>query len=276
MNTDTNLSEKNRRIFEEMPDTFYVGEIPSVKKKWNYVIAAAAVLLPLLVLGISLWTRLVKDILPSSAQISYYVDQGVKGLVSLPDGTKVILNSGSTLKVLDDRRVYLEGEGWFEVKTDREHPFYVETPSGISVKVTGTKFNLSNYREEDFKVLLESGIIELEGRGKDIPAKIAPSEQVIVRSGRSHTAVADSLDKKNTTAWKEGMLVFDDKPLREAIPMLERWYGTHITVNNDALLEERLTGEFDTETIQEVMRVLALTHGFTYTINHKDITIALK
>ena len=276
MNTHDNLSEKNRKIFESMPDTFYAGEIPSVRKKWNYPIAAAAILIPLLVLGISIWLKPKRTAAEQTAQITYYVERGVKGQVALADGSTVNLNSGSTLKVLDDRRVYLEGEGWFEVKTDREHPFYVETPSGISVKVTGTKFNLSNYREEDFKVLLESGIIELEGRGKDIPAKIAPSEQVIVRSGRSHTAVADSLDKKNTTAWKEGMLVFDDKPLREAIPMLERWYGTHITVNNDALLEERLTGEFDTETIQEVMRVLALTHGFTYTINHKDITIALK
>ncbi|MBQ6081819.1 MAG: DUF4974 domain-containing protein [Bacteroidales bacterium] len=276
MNTHDNLSEKNRKIFESMPDTFYAGEIPSVRKKWNYPIAAAAILIPLLVLGISIWLKPKRTAAEQTAQITYYVERGVKGQVALADGSTVNLNSGSTLKILDDRRVYLEGEGWFEVKTDREHPFYVETPSGISVKVTGTKFNLSNYREEDFKVLLESGIIELEGRGKDIPAKIAPSEQVIVRSGRSHTAVADSLDKKNTTAWKEGMLVFDDKPLREAIPMLERWYGTHITVNNDALLEERLTGEFDTETIQEVMRVLALTHGFTYTINHKDITIALK
>jgi ferric-dicitrate binding protein FerR (iron transport regulator) len=56
--------------------------------------------------------------------------------------------------------------------------------------------------------------------------------------------------------------------------MLERWYGVHITVSSPALLDERLTGEFDTETIQEVMNVLALTHGFTCSIDHKDITLS--
>ena len=87
---------------------------------------------------------------------------------------------------------------------------------------------------------------------------------------------ANLQEKNNTTAWKEGVLVFDDKPFREAIPMLERWYGVNIKVGSPSILSERFTGEFDTETIQEVLNVLALTHGFAYTIDHKDITIALK
>jgi len=270
------LKEKNRKIFESMPDTFYAGEIPSVRKKWHWPVAAAAALIPLLVLGLSLWMRPRTAPADQLAQITYYVERGVKGQVSLPDGSRVNLNSGSSLKVLDARRVYLDGEGWFEVETDPEHPFYVETPSGISVKVTGTRFNLSNYKEEDFKVLLESGSIELEGRGKNIPARIAPSQEVTVRNDRNLTAVADSLEKKNVTAWKDGVLVFDDKPLKEAIPMLERWYGIHFNVVSPELLKERLTGEFETETIQEVMSVLSLTHKFIYNIDGKEITIALR
>ena len=273
MDTQKDLAGKNREIFEGMPDSYYAGEIPSVRKKW-YIPAAAAAILFLLAWGVGLLTRKPDAVQTRMADVTYYVERGVKGQVSLPDGTTVNLNSGSSLKVLGDRRVFLDGEGWFDVESDKEHPFYVETPSGISVKVTGTQFNLSNYKEEDFKVLLVKGSIELQSAPKGTPLNVKPSEQVTVRRGMASKEFANLQEKKNTTAWKEGVLVFDDKPLKEAIPMLERWYGVHITVSDTALLDERLTGEFDTETIQEVMNVLALTHGFTCSIDHKDITLS--
>ena len=275
MDTHQDIPGKNRDIFEGMPDSYYLGEIPSMRKrKWYYPVAAAAVLVPLLALGVRQWTRSSAPVPGRMAEVSYYVDHGVKGQVTLSDGTFVNLNSGSTLKVLDDRRVYLDGEGWFEVESDPEHPFYVETPSGISVKVTGTQFNLSNYKEEDFKVLLVKGNIELKSAPKGTPLNVKPSEQVIVKNGMASKEFSNLKEKQNTTAWKEGVLVFDDKSLREAIPMLERWYGVHISVGSPALLDERLTGEFDTETIQEVMNVLALTHGFSCSIDHKEIIIS--
>jgi len=276
MDTQKRPADINREIFETMPDTLYTGEMPHARRiKWYYPVVAAAVLVPLIALGINLFTKPSAQSTERTANVTYYVDRGVKGRVDLPDGTHVNLNSGSSLVVLGERRVYLDGEGWFEVESDKEHPFYVETPSGIAVKVTGTQFNLSNYKEEDFKVLLVKGNIELQGAPKGTQPHVKPSEQVTVKSGKAQTEFANLQEKKNATAWKEGVLVFDDKPLSEAIPMLERWYGVRVQVESQELLAEHLTGEFDTETIQEVMNVLALTHGFNYTIDHKDITIAL-
>jgi ferric-dicitrate binding protein FerR (iron transport regulator) len=266
--------KENREIFETMPDAFWAGDIPSTHKKWQAPAVVAAVLVPLLAAGLVLFTR-PQVVQNTVAEVSYHVDNGVKGSILLADGTTVNLNSGSSLKVLDRRRVFLDGEGWFEVESDQEHPFYVDTPSGVSVKVTGTQFNLSNYKDEDFKVLLVKGSIELKSAPKGTPLVVKPSEQVTIRRGMASKEFANMQEKQNATAWREGVLVFDDKPLREAIPMLERWYGVNISVNSPALYEERLTGEFDTETIQEVLNVLALIHGFTYTLDHKDITIAL-
>lgn len=268
--------KENREIFESMPDAFWGGDIPSGRNKWYIPAAAALVLVPLLAFGLAAFLRPHVQQNLMAEEISYRVENGVKGNMKLADGTTVNLNSGSSLKVLGERRVYLDGEGWFEVETDKEHPFYVETPSGISVKVTGTQFNLSNYRDEDFKVLLVKGSIELKNASNSVPLVVKPSEQVTVKRGMASKEFANLQEKKNTTAWKEGVLVFDDKPLREAIPMLERWYGVNISAGSPSIMDERFTGEFDTETIQEVMNVLALTHGFTYTIDHKDITIALK
>ena len=267
--------KENREIFESMPDAFWGGDIPSDHKKWYIPAAAALVLIPLLAFGLALLIR-PKVQQNLMAEISYRVENGVKGNMKLADGTTVNLNSGSSLRVLGERRVFLDGEGWFEVESDKDHPFVVETPSGISVKVTGTQFNLSNYKDEDFKVLLVKGSIELKNASNSVPLVVKPSEQVIVKSGMASKEFANLQEKKNTTAWKDGVLVFDDKPFREAIPMLERWYGVNITVASPSIMDERFTGEFDTETIQEVMNVLALTHGFTYSIDRKDITIALK
>ena len=135
-----------KQIFDSMPDTFYAGDIPSKKKNWILPVAAAVILVPLLAWGLSVWTKTQPKASRMLADVSYYVDKGVKGQVDLQDGTTVNLNSGSSLKVLGERRVFLDGEGWFDVQSDPEHPFFVETPSGIAVKVTGTQFNLSNYK----------------------------------------------------------------------------------------------------------------------------------
>lgn len=268
------ISEKNREVISSLPDSFYAGKIPSVRNKWYISAAVAAVLLPLLVAGgVSLGKKRADKAL-GAAFVTYHVDKGVKGLVDLQDGTRVNLNSGSRLKVLGSRRVFLDGEGWFDVKSDKENPFYVETPSGISVKVTGTQFNLSSYSKEDFKVLLVKGNIELRN-AQGATRTVLPQEQLTVKSGKSKSQKTDEKDIRNATAWKEGILVFEDKPLSEAIPMMERWYGVHFNIVSPELLKERLTGQFDTETIQEVMSVLSLTHRFFYNIDGKDVTIAL-
>jgi len=275
MDTLKSPSQKNREIFDTLPDTYYTGPVPSVKKKRYYPVAAAAVLLPLIALGL-LWTFRGKTSAEPSATatVEYYVNEGVKGRIQLADGTKVELNSGSTLTVKGDRRVFLDGEGWFEVESDPEHPFFVETPSGIDVKVTGTQFNLSSYKDEPFKVLLVKGNIELQGG--NAPLKVVPSQQVVVKNGQAVKSQASEEQKFTATAWKDGILAFDDKPFKEVIPMLERWYGVHFIVRSKELLDERLTGDFNTETIHEVMNVLSFTHGFSYEIDQKDITIALK
>jgi len=277
--------QKNKEIFGSFPNSWHEGVLPEydlrrrIRRMYWTGAVAAALLVPLAVAG--LWKTSFTPSAGQAALASYRVDKGVKGRVVLPDSTVIVLNSGSTMDVLSDfgegeRRVFLDGEGWFEVTSDQQHPFWVETPSGITVKVTGTQFNLCSYKDEDFNVYLSKGSIELEGTTPGIPSRVKPSQQVSVRHGKVNSALADEKTRKNATAWKEGVLVFEDKPMREALPMLERWYGVRFNVMGVDLMKERLTGEFDTETIQDVMNVLSLTHHFYYNINGKEITIALR
>ena len=227
MNTKQDLSGKNRVIFDSMPDTFYTGKLPSNKAKWYIPVAAAVVLIPLLAWGLSVWNKTQTETSQVLASASYYVDKGVKGQVALQDGTTVNLNSGSSLKVLEDRRVFLDGEGWFDVKSDPEHPFFVETPSGISVKVTGTQFNLSNYSKEDFKVLLVKGNIELQGAPNSVPMKVKPSEQVTVKNGMASKEFANLQEKRMLQHGKMAYLSLTTSPSARPSPCLSA--GTGLT-----------------------------------------------
>lgn len=274
-------SQKNQEIFDRMPNTWHEGPIPEYDTRRRYrrltwsVTAAAALLLPFALLGVRSLTRPPQP--QQTALATYQVDKGVKGKVVLPDSTVIYLNSGSTVNVLSDfgkgdRRVYLDGEGWFEVKSDARHPFYVTTPTGVNIKVTGTRFNLSSYRDEPMRVLLESGRIELIEKNQ-APLRILPDQQVTIARDVPEVSAAAPEQKHEATAWREGTLIFNDTPMEEAIARIERWYGVRVQVNAARLSGETLTGEFVTETISEVFNILSLTHGFKYSIQNKDIII---
>ncbi len=276
-----NHSEQNRELFDSLPHTWHTGKLPVYDRvrrlrriAWSGV-AAALLLLPAAIAGLR--KQAVQPRFQQQTLAAYHVDKGVKGKVVLPDSTIIYLNSASSVKVLSDfstqeRKIWLDGEGWFEVKSDPQHPFYVMTPSGVQVKVTGTRFNLSSYRDEPLRVLLESGRLELQEKNHTT-VRLLPDQAVTLQQSAPQVSMTDEESRREATAWREGMLVFNDTPMDEAIARIERWYGVHVRVSNTRLLEERLTGEFVTETVAEVFHILSLTHGFEYTIDNKEVTL---
>lgn len=95
----------------------------------------------------------IPELVQGESVLSYKVNPGVKGTIVLPDGSEVILNSASTLRTParfenGKRVVELEGEGYFKVESNPDWPMYVRTSRGVTVKVTGTEFNLSTYSDD--------------------------------------------------------------------------------------------------------------------------------
>ncbi len=233
------------------------------------------------------------------------VAHGSKSKIHLPDGSLVKLNSGSKLIYPalfngNERWVYLEGEGFFEIDANPEKPFFVKT-SDIDIRVTGTRFNVKSFPESKTieTILLEGSLDILKNmHDKYKIATLKPQQKAVFRKKSSQISLSGEMneikenhahdqqirnikplviskinDAEIETAWKDNKLIFNNKSFSELIVDLERWYGVNIELKNKKLTSERFTGKFDTESIEQVMDALKLTTNFKYEINKNHIEI---
>lgn len=171
---------------------------------------------------------------------------------TLADGTRVGLNANTSLRFENrssERRVQLTGEAVFEVAKDPARPFIVETPAG-SVRVTGTTFGVSTEpANQVFEVTVVEGSVQVRtaladgGRPGAGPILLGAGEQLqaradgVVVKNLSASALGDAL------AWRQGLAVFDDVPLRDAAARFSRYHGRQIIVDS-ALSQERVGGRY--------------------------------
>ena len=155
--------------------------------------------------------------------------------IQLPDGSIVHLNAASSLtytaNLLDmgKRSVSLQGEGYFEVAKDKEHPFIVKA-SGQTVEVLGTHFNINAYRDEGLvKTTLVEGSVKLSAAG--IQRVLKPSEQAI-SSGAGLTVKV--VDTEEVSAWKNNEFLFKEDDFNANMRKIARWYDVEVIYEKDA------------------------------------------
>jgi hypothetical protein len=152
--------------------------------------------------------------------------------ITLPDGTKVWLNAGSSLKypmsfAKNERRVSLEGEAFFEVTKDSARPFKVLS-KGQEIEVLGTAFNVNAYPDNTvIKTTLVNGKVKLSNDKRYSKAIfLLPGQQSTnSNNGKIHLA---NVDTAPFTAWKEGLFYFDETPLSDALQQIGRWYNVEV------------------------------------------------
>lgn len=180
----------------------------------------------------------------------------------LPDHSVVWLNSGSTLRYptvfnADNRKVDLKGEAYFEVEADHKRPFYVNTPSGLSVYVYGTKFNVSAYEDDNLvETVLERGKVNVIIPDKRSIIKLNVGEQLIYDKvyGKIYKNAVDVYEK---TAWKNGKLIFRNADLKEILHRLERHFNVDIDLNNPSGKEYKYRATFRHESLSQILDYLA-------------------
>ena len=150
------------------------------------------------------------------------VPVGGESFVMLEDSSRVWLNADSRLRYPsrfegEERRVELEGEAYFEVRRG-ERPFVVETSRG-DVRVLGTSFDVRAYGDEAMTATLVTGRVRYEGEGEKVT--LAPGEQVRVSDGGK--VEKRRVDVEEYVGWREGVYVFDKRPLADIMRDLERW-----------------------------------------------------
>ena len=203
-------------------------------------------------------------------------DKGDKATVVLPDGTDVILNSASQLSYLRDfgkneRRVQLDGEGYFQVAHDTRRTFIVQVGE-LEVKVLGTVFNVCAYNnEQDVTVVLLEGKVSVQ----------TPSSSLIMKPGEkmnynksTHKLTTEKVYPEDYVTWTKGSLYFQNESLDNIMKALSRAYDVTIRIDSPRIAEERLTGTIPGGGIQNALNIIMLTSPFRYEV--KDSVIVLK
>jgi ferric-dicitrate binding protein FerR (iron transport regulator) len=229
--------------------------------------------------------------------------EGQKKEVTLTDGTKVWLNSGTFFRYPDNygkrnREVYLQGEAYFEVKRDTTKTFVVLTDN-ITIKVLGTSFNVNCYPDLDqVETTVISGIVSIENSGseKDKDVVILNKQEkgtflkdrkkILIQSSNNLTSTVTPLGFKkialngeetgNTVSWKDRTLVFDNETFEEMAVKLHRWFNVDIIIRDENLKNYRYKGKFDdVRNVFQVLEVIKLTTPIAYEYNEKtrEITI---
>lgn len=207
-----------------------------------------------------------------------YTDNGVKAKTVLPDGTEVWLNSGTKLTYPNKfvgkfREVYISGEAFFKVQKDSIHPMIVSTPKNFKVEVIGTTFNLrAYYNDNEARATLYTGKINIIKDGKDI-VLLTSNESYIISTNNQTNSRIDNSNIDNQSVWKDGILIFDNIPLSEALKRIERWHGAKFIVNDSSILQKNVTASFESESLIQIMDLLKISGILNYSV--KDNTIIL-
>ena len=205
------------------------------------------------------------------------VPYGERSQITLYDGTKVWLNSGTKFKYpvafsRNAREVTIEGEAYFDVAKDVEHPFIVNAGQ-LQVTVLGTCFNVCAYTDDhEFSATLEEGSINAVNTitGKGLVINVG--EQVVLNC-QTNVLSLSGVNTKLYTSWKENLLKFEDAPFDEVIKKMERWYDVKISVDPTINTQERYTMTVKTESLREMLQLLSKTTKISYEIKANTVSI---
>ncbi len=259
-----------------------VGRRPS--HFWRWMGVAAIWLVPLLLLSLSIHkykkVEEVQQMLEDVALVEHFVSTGKQEMVLLPDSSRVWLNSESVLVypsrfLGENRKVYLSGEGYFEVKKDSACPFIVNVRT-LNIEVLGTRFDVRAYPESDeIKTTLEEG--EVQVRLKEVSSKpypLQPNEQLIYHVNSKEVDVRQ-VRSSDYSDWRLGGLYFDNASFGEVLRTIERSHAVHIRLQTSIHNDNRLTVHFKKhETLENIFMLLKeLIPGLEYQIDGRDIYI---
>lgn len=207
------------------------------------------------------------------------IPRGGEFFLQLADGTKVWLNSETVLRypvqfVGNERRVELTGEAFFEVARNEKVPFLVESGEQ-TVKVLGTEFNISSYKENPliYTTLVKGSIEVFISNKPEIKQTLAPNEQNSI-SKIDAKITKQKVDPYQYVAWKEGRFVFEDQNLAEIMKILSKWYDVNVVFAREDLKNLRFTGNLQRYSdFGEILKKIQKTNEVEFIIENKQITI---
>lgn len=196
--------------------------------------------------------------------------------VRLPDGTMVWLNAASSLKYPSSfinpkhRIVELTGEAYFEVTSDKSHPFFVKT-ARQNVEVLGTHFNVKAYPEENLvRTTLVEGSVKVSTATQS--KLIKPGEQISLTE-KEELLIA-TIDTRQAIAWKNDEFMFDDEPIEQVMNTIGRWYNIQVVYKGPKPIERFGGGISRFDDVAKVLKMLQGTGAVHFDIQGRTIYVS--
>lgn len=243
----------------------------TVRQSWRTAYSAVALSVALIAIG--LFTVLSNPFAtsdqPELGYWTYSTELGQQSAVSLPDGSKVLLNVGSTLRVptnysVGNRQLKLSGSAVFTVVSHSSRPFTVESKNSMT-RVLGTKFLVRDYdQDNNATVAVRAGKVSVDG------IVLQANERVMVADNHpSEKMNADS----TMFSFEDGVMQLQNIKLKDAIADLNRWYNSDIVLGVESLGDERVTGGFSQGSLTDLTSFLELTFNVRVVRNGRTLTL---
>ena len=217
---------------------------------------------------------------PSVQMVNKTNKAGERSRISLPDGSTVFLNAESSLrydlKFSDtERRVFLEGEAFFEVTKDSLRPFTVTTGQ-LSTTALGTSFNIKSYPENnETQIALITGKVLVKDPISNESAILIPGEAIVSKKNIQGIKKI-TVNSRIITLWKDGIIHFEKTKFEEVINVLEKWYDVEFVVRNGSTQNLVCSGTFKDQYLSNVLKSIGFALGFDYEIKDKKVYVTFK
>ncbi|PUZ29728.1 iron dicitrate transport regulator FecR [Chitinophaga parva] len=199
--------------------------------------------------------------------------------VTLPDGTQVWLNAASTLQYPvaftgTERRVTLQGEAYFEVAGNANHPFHVNVLTGadsMDVAVLGTHFNIMAYEDEpEVRTTLLEGAVRVSSH--DNNKQLHPGQGALLDKTAGHLTI-EEVNTEEATAWKNGYLQLAGNDIQSAMRLISRWYDVDVVYKAPVLAHFRGIIPRNVP-VSQVLKMMELTGEVHFEIKGKQLIVS--
>lgn len=266
----------NRAVQKQIMDNIKADILPTRTfklKQWLVVAASLLLIITTSLSGYLLYDGQNKKLV---GDMTVTVEKGQKVALTLPDKSRVWVNSGSTLKYgsrfnKHERIIQLNGEAYFEVAKNKKAPFIVQS-QGFSVEALGTAFDVKAYPEEkQISAVLIRGKVEVGDELNKI--NLSPNQKVTYDCETKNMQKSDVSDGLIYADWRFNKLTFNSETFENITSVLERNYNVKFIFEAQSLKKYRYTGSINNTSLESLLQIFAMTSPISY--HMKDSVIYL-
>jgi ferric-dicitrate binding protein FerR (iron transport regulator) len=212
----------------------------------------------------------------TTAPLVIAVERGQKANITLPDGSKVWLNSQSKLTYsasfnIKKRELQLDGEAYFEVAHNPNKPFIVRG-NDIAVEALGTAFGIRAYNEDNLisSILMRGKVRVTTPDGESI---LMPNDKIMYDRTTHKKALSTVTNATDFTGWIHNELRFENESLGEIAKSIQRIYNVEIIFASEQLKKQRYTGTVNNNSLESVLNIITLTSPISFQIDNQQVKL---